>query len=230
MSEEAFASTTLCLGRCKFEDHGHSLGLKTSDILVGVDGQQWRGSLQNLKTRFSQKPGHVALTFQRGDAVWSILTERLDLGEWRQVARTSASQMAPTNPEFLCNWEVVVNCDGTHDLFALRPSLAALVAPALWLAQQRLWTLLATLVAGLAVALPAGMPVVIGLWAAAGLHLWRSGTNHIRADRAAAGFHRVGIVAAQSEIEAIAFWESLNPTAQFRFLTPAPPLRMAAPT
>jgi hypothetical protein len=217
MSPTNAAAVTLCIGRCRSVDHGHGLGLKSGDILVGVDGKRWTGSLDSLKAHLSDRSDKIVLTFQRGTAIWSVMTDRLDLGQWERLPAPSTTPFAPFATDLLCNWEIVANSDWTHDLFPLRPSVAALMAPALWLAQQRLWTLLATLGAGLAVALPAGVPVMVALWAAAGLHLWRSGTDHIRADRAGAGFHRVGVVAARSEMEAIAAWEGLRPNARFRF-------------
>jgi len=184
-----------------------------------VNGRRWTGSVDSLRAYFANGADPVALTFQRGAAVWTVLTDRLDLAQWVRMPAPPATGTTPVSTEALCNWEIVANSDGTHDIFPLRPSLAALVAPALWLAQQRLWTLLATLGAVLAVALPAGVPVIAALWVAAGLLLWRNGADHVRADRAAAGFHRVGMVAARSEREAIAAWESLSPKARFRFET-----------
>jgi hypothetical protein len=219
MSEPTPAAMTLSLFRCKSSDAGHLLGLKTGDVLVSVDGKTWAGGITALKARFSQRGGPVALTFLRGDAVWTVLADRPDLGQWRQEPRPAGISAPRIEPELLCNWEIVANADWTHDLFPLRPSVPALIAPAFWLAHRRLWTLLATLVAALAVALPAGIPLVIGLWVAAGLHLWRNGADHIRADRLGAGFHRVGMIAARTEAEAIETWRTLRPNSRFQFET-----------
>jgi hypothetical protein len=228
MSHDPSARTTLCLSRCRAGDSGHALGLKTGDVLVGVGGNPWTGGVAKLKAQFAKNDGLIALSFRRNDAVWTVMTDRLDLGQWDQVPAPQGTEMPKVATEFLDNWEIVVNAETTHDLFPVRPSLVALVTPALWLAQQRLWTLLATLVAGLAVALPAGLPVVIVLWVAAGLHLWRSGTAHIRAARAAQGYYRVGVVAACSEREAIAAWQSIRPEARFRFDGMQPSVKMQA--
>jgi hypothetical protein len=217
MPDTSPAPRTLRLIRCKSADPGYAYGLKSGDVLIGVDGTRWSGSITALKARFSSAKGMVALTFLRGTASWSVLTDRLDLGQWEQIPLPADVTVPSVATDLLSNWEIVADAEWTHDVFSLRPSLFALAAPALWLAYHRLWTLLATLVAAMAVALPAGVPLVIGLWIAAGLHLWRSGAAHIRVDRAASGFHRVGVVAARSEKEAIAVWESLYPAAQFRF-------------
>lgn len=217
MSQSNVSAVTLRIGRCKMTDAGHELGLRAGDVLVGVNGKRWTGSLDSLRSHFTNRSTEVALTFQRGTVVWTVLTNHLNLGQWVRMEVPSSSEFTPFAADLMCNWDIVSNVERTHDLFPMRPSLVALVAPALWLAQRRLWTLLATLGAGLAVALPAGVPVMVALWAAAGLHLWRSGTNHIRADRAAAGFYRVGVVAAQSEREAIAVWDRLCPGSRFRF-------------
>ncbi len=219
MTHATPAAVTLCIGRCKPTDFGHGLGLKSGDVLVAVNGRRWTGSVDSLRAHFSTGADPAAMTFQRGAVVWTVLTDRLDLAQWDRMPAPAAGPTLPGSTESLCNWEIVADADGTHDLFPLRPSLGALVAPALWLAQQRLWTLLATLGAILAVALPAGVPVMAALWVAAGLLLWRTGPDHVRADRVASGFHRVGVVAARSESEAIATWESLSPKARFRFET-----------
>jgi hypothetical protein len=218
MSAAAAATAiTLRIGRCRSSDHGHDLGLKTGDVLIGAGGKRWTGSLDSLKGLFAGAERPVALTFQRGESVWTVLTDRPDLAQWERIPAPQGAQLPAVPAELLCNWEILANADRMHDLFPQRASIIALVAPALWLAQQRLWTLLATLGAALAVALPAGVPVLIALWAAAGVHLWRSGADHLRADRAGGGFHRVGIVAARTEVEAIAVWEGLCPGARFRF-------------
>lgn len=222
MLQSNASAVTLRIGRCRTTDQGYELGLKSGDVLVGVNGKRWTGSLDSLKAHFSGRSAEVALTFQRGTVVWSVLTNHLNLAQWVRIPAPSATEFTPFSADLLCNWEIIANGNGTHDLFPRRPSLVALVAPALWLAQMRLWTLLATLGACLAVALPAGIPVMIALWAAAGVHLWRSGTNHIRAERASAGFYRVGVVAAPSELEAIAAWDRLRPGTRFRFEAASP--------
>ncbi|NEX45274.1 hypothetical protein [Pseudotabrizicola algicola] len=217
MSVHSTARMTLCLGRCRTSDLGHTIGLKSGDVLVGVGGRPWTGGIDKLKAELAASSGLVALSFARQDAIWTVLADRLDLGQWDQVPLPEGLGFKAFSPALLDNWEVVVDADGTHDIFAVRPSLFALLVPALWLAQQRLWTLLATLVAGLAVALPAGLPVVLVLWVAAGVHLWRGGAGHIRASRSAAGFYRVGVIAAQSEREAVQTWQTIRPNARFRF-------------
>ena len=217
MPEHLSVPQTLCLSRCKAGDHGHALGLKSGDLLIAVDGKRWTGTVAGLKARFSDISDDVALTFRRGDAVWTVLTHRLDLGQWTPTPLPVDTPAVTLATDVMCNWEIVANSDWTHDLFPLRPSLLALVAPGLWLAYHRLWTLLATLIAAMAVALPAGVALVIGLWFAVGLHLWRNGSAHIRVDRAASGYHRVAIIAARSESAAIATWTTLRPDARFRF-------------
>lgn len=205
----------LCLAHCRQEDPGHALGLLTGDVLIGLAGIPWSGTPDALALRAA---GRSVLTFRRGDAVWSVIADRLDLGRWEKTTLPpSMIAFEPFDPDRLCNWEIVADAQGIHDLFPLRPSLLALLAPALWLAQRRLWTLLATLVAGIALALPAGGLGVLAFWVAAGLHLWRNGTDHIRADRAAAGFHRVGLVAARTEVKAVSVWIARQPNAQFLF-------------
>lgn len=213
------AATTLRLARCGARDAGAAFGLRKGDILAGVEGVEWRGPAEALQARLAATDRPLALTFRRGGAALTVLADRADLGLWERVPVESAPLPLPLDAARLCNWEVMVHADGSHDLIALRPSLLALVAPPLWLAQARLWTLFATLGAGMAIALPAGVLLVVGVWAAAGLHLWRTGDKHLRAARLAEGYRKVGVVAGANEAAARAAWAALEPGARFRYAT-----------
>jgi hypothetical protein len=101
------------------------------------------------------------------------------------------------------------------------------VLPAFWLAQNRLWTWLATFGAALAFASPLGLAAVAVIWVLGGLYFRTSGPSLLRADRVMEGFHRRGIVAARSETEARAIWLALSPDSKFRFHTPEGPMQPA---
>lgn len=208
---------TLRLARCGAADPGAAYGLRRGDLLLGVDGQPWRGTAAALATHLARARRPVALSFGRGAAVLTILSPRADLGPWETTPPPSEPAELPA-PLGLTNWEILRHPDGTHDLFRRAPSLLALIAPALWLAQMRMWTWLATLACGMALALPGGPPLVIAVWLAAGLHLWRAGPGHLRAARLAQGYHPVGVIAARGEAGACQHWSALNPTARFRFI------------
>nr|WP_111299273.1 hypothetical protein [Paracoccus saliphilus] len=217
MSDPADEPRTLRLSRCGARDHGSMLGLRTGDVLTGVDGTRWQGPAAALSARLAEAPGPLALTFLRDGALLTVLTRRGDLGAWDEVPAPEADIPAGPATAGLCNWEIMRRPDGTHDLFARRPSLLALVAPALWLAQVRLWTWFFTLVTALVLALPGGAPLMFAVWMAAGLHLWRSGDAHLRTARLVEGFYTAGILAARTEIEACNAWATLHPGAHFRF-------------
>jgi len=217
MPEQDMPARTLRLHRCGARDSGNALGLRRGDVLVGLDGAAWRGSPDAFRARFSAAGQPIALTFRRGDSHFTVLADRPDLGPWESVPADAAPAALPAGVERLCNWEILVHPDGSHDLVALRPSLLALLAPLLWLAQMRLWTLSATLAAGMAVALPGGALLVAGVWIASGLHLWRTGDKHLRAARLAEGYRKVGVIAAMHEDEARVAWTALEPDARFRF-------------
>lgn len=217
MSNPADDTRTLRLSRCGVRDHGSTLGLRAGDVLIGVDGTRWRGTAAALSARLVAASQPLALTFLRDGALLTVLTDRGDLGPWDDVPAPQPDMSAGPATAGLCNWEIMRRPDGTHDLFARRPSLLALVGPALWLAQMRLWTWFFTLVTALVLALPGGAPLMFAVWMAAGLHLWRSGDAHLRTARLAEGFYTAGIVAARTETEACASWVALSPDARFRF-------------
>jgi len=83
MADDKTPESVLVLKRCRTEDAGHVFGLRGGDILLGVNGTAWRGSVAALQKRILQHPAPSALSFQRKDAVFTILTDRADLGQWQ---------------------------------------------------------------------------------------------------------------------------------------------------
>ncbi|CUX82100.1 MAG: Protein of unknown function (DUF2628) [Roseibaca calidilacus] len=228
MADDKTPESVLVLKRCRTEDAGHVFGLRGGDILLGVNGTAWRGSVAALQKRILQHPAPSALSFQRKDAVFTILTDRADLGQWQAEPVPQTLAALPDTPETLRNWEIVASPRGGHDLFSTAPSLLALVAPPIWLAQSRLWSGLALFVAVCALGLPVGWPLIGCVWLAAGLHLWRNGVQHQRLALQLEGYSRAAIIAAASEASAMAGWRALNPNARFRFAAPPAPAKQPA--
>lgn len=216
MSATPAAPQVLRLARCGKDDPGRALGLRTGDVLIAVAGQPWHGGPEALRARFAPGEG-LLVSVLRGDTVLSVLADQADLGRWERVAPPATLPPVPQPDARLCNWQIMRRHDGEHDLFALRPQMLALLAPPLWLAQERLFTWLAALGSALALALPGGAWLMAVVWVAAALHLWRQGPSHMRAARLAAGYLPVAVVAARSAPEARAAWEALSPGARFRF-------------
>lgn len=211
--------TMLRLARCGARDLGAAYGLRRGDVLLGVDGEPWRGGADALSRRVAKAGRPVALSFQRGSSVLTVLVRRADLGPWERaaVSQTPPADLPLPDPLGLVNWEIMRRADGTHELFSRAPSMLALIAPGLWLAQMRLWTWLGTLVTAMALALSGGPFLMLAVWIAAGLHLWRAGAGHLRAARLAEGYRPLGVIAARSEADACRHWADLNPGARFRF-------------
>jgi hypothetical protein len=222
MSEQPPPEQVLVLLRCRATDAGHGFGLRGGDILIGLDGAPWRGSAVTLQAQILRAGKDCALSFQRGAAVFTILCGRADLGQWRRVAPPEGLAPVPPCPESLRNWEIMADRRDMHDVFASVPTVLALVAPPLWLAQTRLWAGLALFAAAVALSMPVGWPLVACIWLAAGLHLWRDGAAHQRVALQMQGFRRVAIIAARSEAEAAMIWQRLVPEAKFRFAPPRP--------
>jgi hypothetical protein len=227
MTEPPLPEQMLVISRCREGDIGLSFGLKAGDMLIGLNGQPWRGAAVSLQAQILRSGRDCALSFQRGNVAFTVLSSRADLGQWRKIPPPESVLPVPRGPDGLRNWEIMADRRNNHDLFACMPTLLALVAPPVWLAQARLWSGLALFAAAVALCLPVGLPLVIPIWLAAGLHLWRDGAAHRRVALQMQGFCRVGIIAARSEGEAALIWQSLVPDAKFRF-APARAERMAA--
>lgn len=196
-------------------------GLQKGDLLVGINGQPFSGEYEDLVARM-RLPGPQALTFLRGGLAFTILTTTADLGVWEVVARPSALPALPS-PADLRGWIILRRADGAHEALPDGPSLLALAAPALWLAQMRLWTWLGLLVASLALALPGGIAALVAVWLAFGVHLWRRGALRVLSDRLAAGGAMLGQIAAPDESAAQSAWSALDPAARFFFPADAGP-------
>lgn len=220
MTIDTAAPQTLKLARCGMDDPGRALGLRSGDILIGVAGQPWHGSPDALRARLNAAAAPLLLSFLRGDVILSILASRADLGRWEPVARPTGTPALPQPDARLCNWQIMQHHDGHHDIFALHPPLLALIAPALWLAQERMFTWLVALGSALALAWPGGAWLMVVVWIVAGLHLWRNGAAYIRQARLADGYRPAGMVAARNITEARAAWDRLVPDARFRFDSP----------
>ena len=123
MADDKTPESVLVLKRCRTEDAGHVFGLRGGDILLGVNGTAWRGSVAALQKRILQHPAPSALSFQRKDAVFTILTDRADLGQWQAEPVPQTLAALPDTPETLRNWEIVASPRG-----APRPVLDRAIA------------------------------------------------------------------------------------------------------
>jgi len=212
----------LCLKRCRSGDAGYPFGLLAGDLLIGLNGAPWRGSAIDLHKTVSAYGQQSLLTFLRKGGVFSILTERADLGLWEMQPVQADLPDLPAPDKRLRSWDVMADRNGIHDLFPVDASLLALVAPPVWLAQSRLWSGLAVFVAVIVLSLPVGLALVLAVWLVAGLHLWRDGAQHQRVTLQMQGFVRRGILAATSESEAVALWCQLYPETRFCFADTRP--------
>lgn len=217
--------TTLCLARPRLALPAEVTGLRRGDLLVGLDGQPFAGDAQDLAARLAEGDGRPrAFTFLRGGKTFTLLSPTAGFGSWEPAPRPEQKPELPGDPARLQGWHVIRQADGLDEMVPARTSLLALAAPALWLAQMRLWTWLGLLGAGLALALPGGILAMAAVWAAFGLHLWRNGAQRVIADRLALGGVMLGQIAAPGEMAAHGAWAALTPGARLRF---APSLRPA---
>jgi hypothetical protein len=211
------AEQVLVLKRCRTDDAGHCLGLRGGDVLITVDGTPWRGTATALQAHMARTGRATALGFQRAGVGFTVLTARVDLGQWARLPLDDTHTTLPDYAEGLRNWQIMADAYGNFDLFPVIPSIMALIAPPVWLAQGRLWAALVLFVMLATLALPVGVLLVAAIWVAVGVHLWRDGAGHQRVTLEMQGYCSAAILATKTEGQAIETWKSLNPRARFRF-------------
>lgn len=208
---------------------GSALALRKGDCLVAVNGIAFAGDQSALSASLAAAfRNRLALTFQRGEVEFTVVSEGCDVGAWEKVAATAHSQREPLLVDLLCNWEIVRAADGRYDIFAQQSSLLTLALAPIWLLQMRLWGLFAAL--GATIALGAAVAPLFGaaLYLAAALNVWRFGPGYVRKDRKARGLTLHAVLAATSEADAHAAYCRLFPTACFVFGTAGPQAEIAS--
>lgn len=218
------ASLALRLAQVPPGSVGAGLALQAGDVLLAVNGNPFLGPATALAERLAQRRGAaLALTFRRGTKDLTVLSRRVDLGLWDQVAPPlDLAEGNRLDPDLMSNWEVLRSPAGLFDIYRPQPSPFAASLPLLWLLYQRLWIAAATLLAAMTVSAAVSPLAVLGIWVVAGWHLWRHGTYHLRADRAFRGLWRHSVHAARSEAQARAAHLRFYPNDQPLF---APPRR-----
>ena len=210
-------ATTLALAPGGLARAGWALCLRPGDVLVAVAGRPFLGSTLDLAHHFSPDDQPVALTFRRGEAVFSLYAPTPALGRWEPV-EPPASLVLPDLPSGPPHNRVVMrDAAGEFEVLDQTPSLLALIAGPIWLLQMRLWLTLATHAATLAVAGLVSPWLALPLYAALSLHLWRRGPCILLSERRIAGALPVACLAAGSEAEAVATFRQLEPEARYRW-------------
>lgn len=210
---------------------GKELCLHDGDLLIAVDGSPWTGSDAELRAKFASQRGvDHALTFQRLSKSLTVLTATSNLGAWEQVQVVGASDGVRLNPAVLRNWEIFVSKNNEYDVQPLAPSVLALIAPAIWLLQMRLWLPGAALLAAAMVSAAVSPMMLIAVYLTAGLHVWYAGPRYFRRDRKARGLEPRLVLAAPSERAAHAALLKFFPNARFQFAKAAPAIAAESPS
>lgn len=212
-------ATTLRLRAIPPQAAGRALALQSGDVLVAVNGRAFSGDSAALQRRFADRKGRaLALGFRRGEAGFTVLSDRADLGQWEAVPLPAGQPDGERiDPDALRNWEILRSSDGLYDLHPLNASALALALPPLWLLQMRLWVPFATLAAALVAAGLAAIWAVGIVWLAAGLHMRHAAAAYLRLDRRARGLLPHAVHAARTESEAHAAHHRLHPADRFLF-------------
>lgn len=180
-----------------------ALGLKVGDELVAVNGLPFDGSTQDLRNRFGRGTPTIALTFQRDERKFVVLSRTPNLGQWKEGREYDADEAEKTAkrilPEGLINWEVYQDDNGNYDLQTQRPSTLAIALTPLWFAQMRLWTPLAIWAATIIVTVPIGIWVVVLTQALAWSYFWNTAPEFFRRDRIERGMTLLQVIAAKNE-------------------------------
>lgn len=218
MADETSNKVRLTLANRKVSDAGLALGLRPGDMLLAVNGRTFSEGVKSLNQRFAVARGRqLALTFQRGTAVFMVLSRTPALGSWVEEEGEPQFDGERQDPEMLTNWDILVTEDGEYDLFPRKPSLMTIVCPPLWLLQARLWAPMAAITSAIVVAGLIWLPLGAIVWALTGFHIRHSGPAMVRADRLSRGMEHSAIVAAMTETQAHESYRKLQPDAQFIF-------------
>jgi hypothetical protein len=197
---------------------GQSLGLRTGDKLVGIEGQPFTSGREELRARFSvreDKP--VAMHFKRADVDLTVISLTPKLGRWMPCPVAGEASVPPVDASQLDNWEILRSRDGTYDLFRHRPSPLVWMITPLWMAQMRLWPHLASFVGMVAVCMPVGLWMSAALWILASYYVNKNYMQVIRADRISRGMFPYAIIAARGEMGAHATYLAIQPDDEFAF-------------
>jgi hypothetical protein len=201
---------------------GHSLGLRSGDLLAAINGKAFHGDTGVLARRFRDRPGKpLALTFLRGAEEFTLLVDRPDLGPWEAVSPPrEGDTRRRMDPDQLINWEILRARDGSYDLQPLRTSALAQIVPPLWFLEMRLWVPFATFVAAMAAGALVSPLVALLVYGATALHLRQAAAGYVRIDRRARGLVFHAVIAARTEAEAHRVHLRLKPNDHFLFAAP----------
>lgn len=179
---------------------GARLLLQPGDILIAVNGVPFAHEEKELTAKVSTAcKGKCALTFLRDTSEFTLLTTTMDLGVWEKYDAVKNVERKRISPGALNNWEIYRNEEGLYDLQVKAPSLFALVAAPLWLAQMRLWTPLATICAVLIITLPFGTWMATAVYGISCVYVWRNAQDLFKSDRITRGLEPFAVLAAPNE-------------------------------
>lgn len=179
-----------------------SLGLRSGDVLLAVDGHAFDGGPAELALQFMPAQRRRALTFDRQGRRRTLLCNTHRLGQWTRLDLDLGQGETVETPgplDRLRNWEVYRGPDDDYDAQPSGRPLLALIAPPLWLVQMRLWASLVAWGGMMAMAVPAGWTALVVVQLLSGLYFWRMGPALFRSDRLARGLRPFAILAAADE-------------------------------
>ncbi|KGM87794.1 hypothetical protein rosmuc_02532 [Roseovarius mucosus DSM 17069] len=196
---------------------GKSLGLRSGDILLRVDGQLVDGKTKDIQALFKNQPERARLMWiYRDGQVWPILGRSAILGRWRVTPKPEGITALPEHrpADRWQNFEVMIGPDESYDAQPRTPSTIALLPP-LYMIQMRLWTPLILWAALMLVSIPLGWIAGAALQVLICVYFWRAAPMLVRADRTARGFRLWRVVAAKSERDLHRQMTTLAPDMRF---------------
>lgn len=204
--------------------YARALGLRRGDALVGIEATPLEGDTRTILARIKRQPQKpVRLTFRRGAGQWDVICLAAYLGRWSGKPQ-DAQPVQMVAGQGWCNWDIMVDPDGTYDVQMQRPRLLALLAP-LYLVQMRLWGPLAIWLAlallSMAVGPVGGAAILLPIT----VYFWRAGPVLVRADRQARGYRMWRVMAARNEQDLHRQLRQIAPQLRFAYGTiqsPAP--------
>ena len=197
---------------------GVKIGLQVNDLLIGVNGVPFAYAKDELQQKLTYLTrGKTALTFRRDNRDFTVVATVPNVGNWDPVTAPIDVEKKRISATFLTNWEVFRSDDGLFDMQPLAPSLLALVAAPIWLAQMRLWVPFAMILSIVLITLPFGQLMSMAVYGLASVYVWRMSQEMFRTDRISKGLEPHLIFAAASERVAHRVYARLYPDDVFLY-------------
>ena len=153
--DKSKAEHFICIKEVRTVSRAKALRLKTGDVIVGIEGKTFNGSVEELLDTFdeiNEQEGALLTIWREGFSFNLIIFGPLGCifestsDEVTKNIHKSLSDIEMGDAKEYVTFELLRNIDGECNIFDTRTSQLGIYLPPVWLIQQRLWEpLIATL-------------------------------------------------------------------------------------